>query len=74
MRRLCLAGILLLAGCQNVAGPFSMRKPERVDDPLLSIPEQKARGRERLALPDDSVNVAPRTGVAPPDGPYGLPR
>ena len=74
MRRLYFAGILLLAGCQSIAGPFSPRHNERVDDPLLSIPEQKARARERLALPDESANVAPRTGVQPPDGPYGTSR
>jgi hypothetical protein len=74
MRRLALIGILLMAGCQNVVGPFGRYRNERVDDPLLSIPEQKARGRERLALPDESTSVAPRTGVMPPDGPYGTPR
>ncbi len=73
MRRLFVVGILLLAGCQGVSGPFS-RPPGRVDDPLLTISEQKARARERLALPDESLNVAPRTGVQPPDGPYGTPR
>ena len=66
MRGLCFIGILLLAGCQSVSGPFALRRDGRVDDPLLSIPEQKARGRERLALPDESASVAPRTGVQPP--------
>jgi len=73
MRRYLVIGILLLAGCQSVSGPFT-RRPERVDDPLLTISEQKARARERLALPDESLSVAPRTGVQPPDGPYGTPR
>ena len=63
MRRLCLVGFLFLAGCQNIMGPFEHRKPERVDDPLLSITEQQRRGRDRLALPDDT-GLAPRTGVA----------
>ena len=74
MRRLYFAGILLLAGCQSIAGPFSPRHNERVDDPLLSIPEQKAQSRQYLALPDESHTVGPRTGVLPPDGPYGTPR
>jgi len=73
MRRLFVVGILLLAGCQGVSGPFS-RPPGRVDDPLLTISEQKARARERLALPDESQTVGPRLGIIPPDGPYGSPR
>lgn len=68
MRRLYLVSVLLLAGCQNVLGPFGDRKPERVDDPLLSISEQQRRGRDRLALPDESV-LAPPTGVTSP-GPH----
>jgi hypothetical protein len=63
MHRLYLIGLLFLAGCQSVAGPFEHRKPERVDDPLLTINEQQRRGRDRLALPDESVTVAPRTGL-----------
>jgi hypothetical protein len=58
MRRLYLVGFLLLAGCQNVVGPFEHRKPE-----------QQRRGRDRLALPDDT-GVAPRTGVVSAD-PHG---
>lgn len=69
MYRLYLIGVLFLAGCQNVVGPFEHRKPERVDDPLLSISEQQRRGRDRLALPDESV-LAPKTGVASAD-PHG---
>jgi hypothetical protein len=63
MCRILLAGVLLLAGCQNVLGPFAPRKPQRVDDPLLTIPEQQRNGRDRLALPDDSRSVAPPTGT-----------
>jgi hypothetical protein len=32
-----------------------------VDDPHISIAEQEARGRDRLALPDQSRAVAPST-------------
>ncbi len=70
MYRLCLLGVLFLAGCQNLAGPFAHRDAQRVDDPLLSINEQQRRGRDRLALPDETANLAPQTGVALP-GPHG---
>jgi hypothetical protein len=63
MHRLFLVGGLFLAGCSNIVGPFDHRKPERVDDPLLSINEQQRRGRDRLALPEESVTVAPRAGL-----------
>jgi hypothetical protein len=65
MNRLLLVGLLCLAGCRGVVGPFSQREPERVDDPRISIAEQKARGRDRLAIPDDS-SLAPKTGITPP--------
>jgi hypothetical protein len=41
-----------------------------VDDPRLSIAEQHQRGRDRLALPEDDVNIAPRTYTDRPD-PHG---
>ena len=70
MRRVLQLGILLLAGCQTTVGPFAPRQPQRVDDPLLSISEQQQRGRDRLALPEDDRNVAPRTYMDRP-GPNG---
>jgi hypothetical protein len=66
MRHCVLVGVLLLAGCQNIVGPFQPRGPERIDDPLLSINEQQKRGRDRLALPDDSPTVGPTTGLEVP--------
>jgi len=63
MRKLYWVGFLFLIGCQSVVGPFEHRKPERVDDPLLSISEQQRRGRDRLGLPDEST-LAPRTGLS----------
>ncbi len=66
MHRLLLVGILFLTGCHNVVGPFQSRQPQRVDDPLLSINEQKRRGRDRLALPEEGASVAPSTGTQPP--------
>jgi hypothetical protein len=65
MHRIFLAGVLILAGCQNIVGPFARRPPQRVDDPLLSIYEQEVRGRDRLALPLESPNVAPPAPARP---------
>jgi len=63
MRRLLFLVALLSASCQNVIGPFEHRKPERVDDPRLSIEEQQREARARLALPVESPTVAPPSGV-----------
>ncbi len=65
-----LIGTTLLAGCK-ISGPFEHnRNPQRVDNPCLSIPEQEARGRDRMSLPDTSVNIAPqdRMGFMDPHG------
>jgi hypothetical protein len=71
MRRLLILGTLLvLSGCHNVIGPLQPKKPERVDDPLLTIGEQERRGRANLALPNESAQVAPHSGAALP-GTYG---
>jgi hypothetical protein len=62
MRRIVLVGLFLVAGCQGIQGPMARRcRPELVDDPKISITEQEQRGRDRLALPEPSMNVAPRT-------------
>ncbi len=64
MRRILMLGIVLcLAGCQNVTGPFAPRTPIRVDDPRVSISEQESRGRDRWAIPEDSTQVGPRSGI-----------
>jgi hypothetical protein len=60
MRRLLILGVLLLAGCETVRGPLQPREPQRVDDPRYSIPEQERRGRDRLAVPDETKTVAPQ--------------
>ncbi len=71
MRRLLLVGtVLLVLGCRGVVGPFQHRAPQRVDDPLLPISEQERRGRDRLALPEQSSTVLPRTYTEFPD-PHG---
>lgn len=63
MHRIILAGLVCLAGCQNVVGPFQARQPQRVDDPCLPIYEQQRRGRDRLALPEQ--NFGQNYGDAP---------
>jgi hypothetical protein len=65
MRRLFLLGFVILAGCQNFAGPFTRTDTNtRADDPYYSIPEQESRGRSRFALPDPGGNPSPPTGFA----------
>lgn len=68
MRRVFLmAAFLGLAGCQGIEGPFQRAsRPIPIDDPRLPLDEQEARGRERLAYPDDSEPVGPRTFTEPP--------
>jgi hypothetical protein len=61
MLRLLFVGLLVLAGCQGVVGPVQRTAiTERIDDPRLSIDEQKQRERDRLALPDASFEAGPR--------------
>ena len=64
MRRLFLLGLLLLTGCQNVAGPFRRSTVDRPDSPSFSIAEQERRGRAGWALPDESFLGGPRSGSA----------
>lgn len=69
MWRFAFAGMLLLAGCQHVKGPLQAR-PQRVDDPILTIDEQQRRGRDQLALPEDQSSLTPKTYIDRP-GPTG---
>jgi hypothetical protein len=62
MRYILALGILCLAGCQSVIGPFQPREPERVDDPKLPLSEQGVRARDRYAIPEESPLVAPQSG------------
>lgn len=67
MRRFCSICVLLVAGCAGVEGPrFRLDCPKQVDDPRLTIEEQKRRERDQLALPDDSQSVGPPTYFTPP--------
>ena len=65
MRRFAFVLLLLAVGCENLRGPFAPRSPARVDDPSLSIPEQQARGRDRIGLPDNSPVLPPDAGARP---------
>jgi hypothetical protein len=79
MRRRLLLSIALLApfgltACSRFAGPLETRRMGPVapkDDegrPIYSISEQKARGRERLAIPEDDFRIGPNVylnGVSP---------
>ena len=67
--RLCLIGLFVLTGCQSVQGPLAYRKPSRVDDPMLSIEEQRSRGRLRYSYIEDD-KLSPRTFVDRPDPTY----
>ena len=64
-RRVSLVALMALSGCQSVSGPLAYRRPERVDDPRLSIDEQKARGRERYSYIEDD-RLTPKTYVDRP--------
>ena len=41
MRKIFVAALVLLGGCQNIIGPFTARQPMRIDDPRLTIGEQQ---------------------------------
>ncbi len=66
MRRFLLAGVLLLAGCTGIEGPWRhAARPEVLAGPGLTIREQEERGRDRLALPEASMDLAIQN-VGPP--------
>ena len=65
-RRMLLLAVLALTGCNRFAGPLESRQQGRADAPGYNIDEQKVRGRERLAIPEDEAT--PRTATP------GLPR
>jgi hypothetical protein len=70
MRRLGLFGLLLvLAGCQSSTSSLGYRRPSRVDDPMLSLEEQKSRGRLRHSYVEDD-RLVPKTFVDRPDPTY----
>lgn len=61
MRWILYAGMVFLVGCQGVVGPRDRRgDTTRVDNPYLTLDEQKQLGRDRLALPESSKTLVPR--------------
>lgn len=68
MRCLLIALLILTsAGCRTTLGPRQVRQLPRPDDPSVSIEEQERRGRARLSIPQDNVNLLPYGGI----GAYG---
>jgi hypothetical protein len=66
MARLVLMGLVLLGGCTGLDGPYKhMAKPTLLTGPGLTIREQEDRGRDRLALPESSLDIG-RMSVGPP--------
>jgi hypothetical protein len=62
MRRILLLALIGIAGCPGIEGPrVHLCNPEVVANPCITVPEQEQRGRDRLALPEPSNDVAPRT-------------
>ena len=59
-RRLLLLCVLALAGCGRFSGPLESRQQGRADAPGYNIEEQKVRGRERLAIPEDDFRIGPK--------------
>ena len=56
--------LIVATGCRTLEGPkYHKEHPEKIDSPIYNIDEQKRRGRELIALPDASQNVAPKTGI-----------
>jgi hypothetical protein len=66
-RRLLLLAALAVVGCNRFTGPLESRQTGRADprdergNPVFSIDEQKMRGRERLAIPEDDFRIGPKT-------------
>ena len=61
MRRLILVlGLVALVGCNRFSGPLETRQMSRADAPGYNIPEQKQRGRERLAISEDDYRIGPK--------------
>jgi hypothetical protein len=62
MHRLIFVGLVFLAGCQGTVGPIKRNAiTDPIDNPRLTMDEQKERARDRLALPDTSAATGPRT-------------
>lgn len=67
MKQVLLFVLFVMAtGCQSSCGGLAYRSSDRADDPRFSIEEQQRRGRERLALIEDSDGLTPKAYVDRP--------
>jgi hypothetical protein len=57
---LAVLAAIALVGCNRFAGPLETREMGRADAPGYSIDEQKMRGRERYAIPEDDFRIGPK--------------
>jgi len=64
MRRLLLVGVLLLAGCENLIGPFQRGPVGKVDDTRLPLSEQERLARDRLGIAVTNTTVGPPSASA----------
>jgi hypothetical protein len=72
-RMLVLAVALsTVLGCTRFSGPIETRQMGRVDprdaygNEIYTIPEQKERGRERLAISEDDYRIGPYGYISRP--------
>jgi hypothetical protein len=65
-----LLPLLILSGCTRFEGPREVyqktRAGDRADLPGYTIPEQKARGRERYTIIEDDRAIGPPGYVSRP--------
>jgi hypothetical protein len=69
MHRIFLVGVLCLAGCQSIVGPFEPK--ERADDPLLTTNEQQRRARWSHAYADEDLAARSNVVGRPEPSPHG---
>ena len=65
-RRILLLAVIALTGCTRFSGPIETRQMGRADAPGYTIPEQKERGRERLAITEDDYRIGPYGYISRP--------
>lgn len=54
-RRIMLLALVALAGCQTTDSSLGSRQPSRARDPMLSLEQQRAIGREKLSIVEDDL-------------------
>lgn len=73
MRSLLYLGVVFLVGCSGTVLPRDRSfESTRVDNPCLTIAEQRQRQRDRLALPEQSKLLVPRDS-SDFSGPFNYP-